>query len=78
MKKFIKLIRFAQITFETLTETSQDLAAVIKIVTVVVNALNQQGFTLDGGARGMEPEALNPHEQALCNDILGKIHDAAE
>lgn len=68
----MKITTIASIAFETLRKTSKDLATVVKIVAVIVNALNQQGY-VDITERGLEQDSLAQEDQEIANRIINNV-----
>lgn len=69
----MKLLTIASIAFETLKDTGKDLATVIKILAVVMDALQQAGV-IERNTRGLQADSLDDESQILVNTILDNIH----
>jgi len=68
-KKNVKFSQFIQIVKDTLGNTGKDLLYWAKVISLVVNALNDKGISLEMDTRSMK-------DQVKAGEILAKIEDA--
>lgn len=65
-KEKLSFMGFISIVTETMSSTSKDLATVVKVITIVINALNKKGITFEDESRGIEA-------QMIASEIISKL-----
>ena len=64
--KKLSFLDFVRIVTETMSNTSKDLVTAVKVITIVINALNKKGITFEDESRGIEA-------QMIAFEIISKL-----
>lgn len=64
--KKLSFLDFVRIVTETMSNTSKDLVTAVKVITIVINALNKKGITFEDESRGIEA-------QMIASEIISKL-----